>query len=118
MHFLEMTNSRRAALLWLGLAAGCAGLPGEAPSAPDDAGDPDAKLGGSGDGAVTTGVLANVVLSEIMYAPVDETTDEENHEFVEIYNRGKDPVSLAGWTLRAKKGMSYTFPPAATIPAG
>jgi hypothetical protein len=41
----------------------------------------------------------NVLLSEIMYHPVEEVTRFEIHEFIEIYNYGDEAVDLSGWML-------------------
>src|SRR5204863_8003029 len=38
------------------------------------------------------------------------------HEYVELYNTGGAPVSLAGWKLTG--GVSFTFPANASIAAG
>jgi hypothetical protein len=57
-----------------------------------------------------------VVISEIMYHPVDEQSPQEDHEFVEIHNRGTGEAALAGWQLSG--GVRYTFPARTTLPAG
>jgi hypothetical protein len=54
-----------------------------------------------------------VGFNEIMYHPITENSDEE---FVELHNRGAQPVSVAGWRLG--EGVEYTFPAGAAIPAG
>src|SRR5262249_34580657 len=56
-----------------------------------------------------------VVISEIMYHPVDEDTAVDNHEFIEIYNRASSEVDLGGWRIAG--GPSYTFPAGTRIPA-
>jgi hypothetical protein len=53
-----------------------------------------------------------VQITELMYHPASEDVREE---FVELYNPGPDPVSLAGW--RFTTGVRFTFP-AVTIPPG
>ncbi len=60
-----------------------------------------------------------VVISEIMYHPVDEEAVEDNHEFIEIHNRGTSARDLAGWKLSTggEFPVRYTFPPGTTIPA-
>lgn len=73
--------------------------------------------------------LAQVVVSEIHYHPVEEaafdnTTNytpvvdlsEDVHEFLEIQNTGAMAVDLAGWTLSG--AIDFTFPAGTTIPAG
>src|SRR5688572_5009621 len=70
---------------------------------------------------------AQVVISEIMYHPVEEPAFNPNgspvldlyedvHEFVEIHNPGVSAVNLAGWKLTG--GIDYTFPSNAVIQAG
>lgn len=54
-----------------------------------------------------------VVINEIHYDPPDNTRPLE---FVELYNHGAEPVSLAGW--RIDDGVSFTFPEGATIEGG
>ena len=53
---------------------------------------------------------AEVVLNEIMYHPISEDNDDE---FIELFNPGTNTVDLAGWKLGG--GPSYTF--TETIPA-
>jgi len=50
-------------------------------------------------------VEENVVINEIMYHP---PSGNEEEEYVELYNRGTDAVSLEGW--RFTEGISYVFP--------
>src|SRR5947207_3053928 len=70
---------------------------------------------------------AGVVISEIMYHPVEKAAFDVNgdpvmdlsgdvHEYVEIHNAGVASVSLAGWKLGG--GISFTFPANANIAAG
>ncbi len=56
--------------------------------------------------------IHNIVINEIMYHPV---TDDDNDEFVELYNRGPSAVSLAGW--RFTDGIDFTFPTNTVVPA-
>ncbi|MHC1763520.1 MAG: lamin tail domain-containing protein [Verrucomicrobiia bacterium] len=71
--------------------------------------------------------LGNLVITEIMYHPVEEPAFnadgspvldlyEDVHEFVELQNVGSEPVSLAGWELSG--GIRYSFPEDAVIGAG
>jgi len=53
-----------------------------------------------------------VVISELMFRPPG---DERQAQFIELFNAGSSPVSLAGWQF--DKGVTFTFP-AVTIPAG
>src|SRR5438093_7487832 len=57
-----------------------------------------------------------VLISEIMYHPVLEEALEDYHEFVEVFNAGKEAVSLGGWRLAG--GIDYTFPAGAAIAPG
>src|SRR5437016_3400195 len=70
--------------------------------------------GPGGDGGAGP-VSASVLISEIMYHPVQENAPEDNHEFVEIYNREDGAVDLTGWRLTGE--IKFTFPAGATIPA-
>jgi hypothetical protein len=57
-----------------------------------------------------------VVISEIMYHPVQEQSPQEDHEFIEIHNRGSGPAALGGWQLAG--GVRFTFPAGTSLPAG
>ena len=68
-----------------------------------------------------------VVISEIMYHPVEEASFDANgepmldlshdvHEYIELHNYGDTAVSLAGWSL--KGGIEYTFPAQASLTPG
>ncbi len=67
-------------------------------------------------GSTPTGATAatGVVLSELMYHPAGEDTEEDLYEFIEIYNRGTEPVSIAGWKIAGKK-MKFSFAAGRTI---
>ncbi len=54
-----------------------------------------------------------VVINEIMYHPISGSDDDE---YIELYNRGTNAVSLAGWQLQ--EGINFTFPPNAVLPPG
>src|SRR6266487_4435198 len=56
--------------------------------------------------------LENVVINEIMFHPV---TEDENDEFVELYNRSASSINLAGWSFT--DGIDFTFPANTVIPA-
>jgi len=75
--------------------------------------------------AAVPATAGDVVISEIMYHPVerpaftaagDPVLDlaDDIHEFIELHNRGSSTVSLAGWKLEG--GIDFTFPPQATLP--
>lgn len=55
---------------------------------------------------------AEVLLNEIHYDPPDPT---DPVEFIELFNSGTAPVSLAGW--RIERGVDFTFPEQ-VLPAG
>ncbi len=57
--------------------------------------------------------LSPIVISEIMYHPISENDDDE---YVELYNRSGSPVNLGGWQLQ--DGISFTFPSNTIIVAG
>jgi hypothetical protein len=57
--------------------------------------------------------LAAVVINEVMYHPISE---DDNDEFVELYNRSGSAVDLGGWRLQ--DGVSFTFPSNTVIAAG
>ena len=46
-----------------------------------------------------------IVINEIMYHPI---TDDENDEWVELFNRGPGAVDLGGWRFTA--GIEFTIP--------
>lgn len=56
---------------------------------------------------------AGVVINEIMYDPLSE---DDNDQYVELYNRAAAPVDLSQWRL--EDGIKYTFPSGTVIPAG
>ncbi|HEY9174146.1 MAG TPA: lamin tail domain-containing protein, partial [Verrucomicrobiae bacterium] len=58
-------------------------------------------------------LLSDVVINELHYHPV---TENDDHEFVEIHNRGTNAVNLTGWRLRG--GISFNFPSGASLAAG
>ena len=53
-----------------------------------------------------------VMIHEIHYNPPGNTRTE----FIELHNSGAVPVDIAGWQFT--RGVSFTFPPGAVIPAG
>jgi hypothetical protein len=57
-----------------------------------------------------------VVISELMYHPVDEPGPAEVHEFVEVHNAGSQAVDLGGWKLSG--GIRFTFAPGTSLGAG
>jgi hypothetical protein len=59
-----------------------------------------------------------VVINEIMFHPLQPTVGPEplHLEYIELHNVAATNVSLAGWKLT--KGVTFTFPAGASIPAG
>ncbi len=49
--------------------------------------------------------LRTLIINEVMYHPSSERDEEE---FVEIFNRGSEPVDVAGWRLSG--GVDFNFP--------
>ena len=58
-------------------------------------------------------LIRDVVINEIMYKPLSGMGDDE---YVELYNKGTNPVSLARWKFTS--GINYTFPSNAVIAPG
>jgi hypothetical protein len=106
-----MTRTRWALILWTILSVGC--------SPKIEGGDADPAADGGVTATTKMPDSVAVVISEIMYHPVDETTDEEVHEFVELHNRSGKAVDLGGWKLDSDKGgVSFAFPAGVSIAAG
>lgn len=57
--------------------------------------------------------ISQVVINEIMYHPISEENDDQ---FIELYNRGTTAVDVSGW--RFIQGIDYEFPGSTVIPAG
>ncbi|MBN1442796.1 MAG: lamin tail domain-containing protein, partial [Planctomycetes bacterium] len=55
----------------------------------------------------------DVVVNEVLYHPPPGLEDAE---FIELHNRGGDPVDISGWKLSG--GAKLTVPSGTTIPAG
>jgi hypothetical protein len=55
--------------------------------------------------------INDIVINEIMY---HHGTRDERYEYIELYNRGTETVSLAGWAFT--DGISYTFNAGTEIP--
>ncbi len=61
--------------------------------------------------------VLSVAISEIMYhLPMSDMLDPErtDEEFIELFNRGLEPVNLNGWRISA--GIDFTFPEVAIEP--
>ena len=71
-----------------------------------------------------TAASGEVVISEIMYNPasfeggIGKDAPPNQSEWVEIYNAGKEEVSLAGWFLQDEDGKTVGMPDSATIKPG
>jgi hypothetical protein len=52
----------------------------------------------------------SVLITEIMYHPYhpDPGVEDINQEYIELFNRGSEPVSLTGW--RISNGVDFAFP--------
>lgn len=57
--------------------------------------------------------IEDVVINEIMYAPISGDTDDE---FIELHNRSSQTVDLTGW--RFVDGIDFKIPSGTSIPAG
>ncbi|MDB4302601.1 lamin tail domain-containing protein [bacterium] len=58
-------------------------------------------------------VASQVVINEIHYDPLDETSDEE---FIELHNPGTSPIDLSGWQLT--DAVEFIIPGGTTLDAG
>ena len=59
----------------------------------------------------------DIVINEIMYHPRPAVgTNDNPPSWLELYNRGTNPVSLTGWQLA--NGVGYAFAPGKTLAAG
>ena len=84
----------------------------------------DRRLAGAAALTLTAGLLTagpvspagaaatDVVINELMYHAV---SDLDGDDYLELYNRGADPVDLSGWVF---SGVTLTLAPGTTIPAG
>ncbi|MDB6041402.1 MAG: exported protein of unknown function [Verrucomicrobiales bacterium] len=92
-----------------------------------DAQGPGVSMGRSPDGAprfqrleaVTPGarnaapLRSEVVINEIMYAPISGDNDDQ---YVELYNRGTNRIDVGGWKFTA--GIDFTIPAGTALTAG
>jgi hypothetical protein len=46
-----------------------------------------------------------IIINEIMYHPA---SDDDNDQYVELYNKGSNSVNVSGWRFTA--GISFQFP--------
>ncbi len=54
--------------------------------------------------------ISDIVINELMYKPISGNDDDE---YIELYNKGTNVVSLDGWILTA--GVNFTFPAGTTL---
>ncbi|MCP5114689.1 MAG: lamin tail domain-containing protein, partial [bacterium] len=57
-------------------------------------------------------LVREVVITEIMYHPLDATASE----YVEFFNRGTQAVDISGWTF--VEGLDFAIPAGTMLPAG
>ncbi|HLH56415.1 MAG TPA: lamin tail domain-containing protein, partial [Verrucomicrobiae bacterium] len=58
--------------------------------------------------------INDIVINELMYAPI---TGNDDDQYIELYNKGTNSVSLSGWQFVS--GISFVFPPNVSLaPAG
>ena len=55
-------------------------------------------------------LISDIVINELMYDPISGNDDDQ---FIELYNKGTNTVSLANWQFNS--GVSYAFPANATL---
>jgi hypothetical protein len=56
-------------------------------------------------------IIGDIVINELMYKPISGSDDDQ---YIELYNKGSNTVSLANWQFTA--GVTYTFPSSAVLP--
>jgi regulation of enolase protein 1 (concanavalin A-like superfamily) len=57
-------------------------------------------------------LIGNIVINELMYDPITENDDDQ---YIELYNQGSNSVNLGGWQFTS--GITFTFPTNTIIPA-
>lgn len=71
-----------------------------------DGADQFFRLASKTPGEANAGILSSqVAINELMYHPISENDDDQ---YIELYNRGPDAVNLGGWTL--SDAVSFKFP--------
>jgi hypothetical protein len=55
-------------------------------------------------------LIGDIVINELMYDPISGNDDDQ---YIELYNKGTNTISLSGWQFTA--GVTFTFPPNAVI---
>lgn len=56
--------------------------------------------------------IHDIVINEIMYHPI---SNDDNDEYIELYNKGGGDIDVGGWRVRA--GIDFTLPDDTVIPA-
>src|ERR1035438_1079606 len=70
-----------------------------------DGGDQFYRLTAKTPGATNAPIrVSDIVINEIMYNPISLNDDDQ---YVELYNRGANPVDLAGWQFVS--GITFAF---------
>ena len=86
------------------------------PSGPEEFGGSPGQAGPPQVCPAPAPVRPPVYISEVMYHPVLEEALDDPHEFVEIHNRGAEPVDLTGWRIAG--GIDFPFPAGTVIAPG
>ncbi|HEX3800100.1 MAG TPA: lamin tail domain-containing protein [Verrucomicrobiae bacterium] len=58
-------------------------------------------------------LIGDIVINELMYDPITENDDDQ---YVELYNKGTNNINLGGWQFIS--GITYTFPANTILSAG
>ncbi len=76
-----------------------------------DGGDQFYRLAAKTPGSANAPILiSDIVINELMYDPISE---DDNDQYVELYNRGTNTVNLGGWSL--SDAVSFRFPSNAVL---
>jgi len=58
-------------------------------------------------------LIGDIVINELMYDPISGNDDDQ---YIELYNKGTNTVSLSGWQFTS--GVTFTFPSVTIAPNG
>jgi regulation of enolase protein 1 (concanavalin A-like superfamily) len=58
-------------------------------------------------------LIGDIVINELMYDPITENDDDQ---YVELYNKGTNAINLVGWQFTS--GITFTFPNISIAPRG
>ena len=58
-------------------------------------------------------LIGDIVINELMYDPISGNDDDQ---YIELYNKGSNTVSLSGWQFTT--GVTFTFPSVTIAPNG